>query len=372
MKKFFFLMALATMVLSVHAEATIGYLMTMVDKDAFPAENFEGVDEKPEYNAAAWFETNYINTGKGRYVTIPEVAMGGWEALQSLKAIWVNVDRMDLADLEAAGIDADVVAGLKAYVENGGNLFVTKQANMIIYQMGRMGYAPGWANGGYHVGGDVWQINPHLCLWPPMGGAIDRSNHPIYKGLTKETRTFDFTYEGDTVATQVPFEVFPLVGAVSRTDNNNMWTDMFRKDPVTGGQMEALEGTTHYQNDNALRLTDFEADWNCQVLSVWGHVLDACAPGLIVFNPEGEFKGQIISCGFAAYQWGTSNNYISNVQQLTANALDILTGKVSTGVENVSTSNVVKGVYNLLGQKVARENMVRGTIYIVDGKKVIY
>lgn len=372
MKKIFFLMALTCMVLSAHAEATIGYLMTMNKKEAFPAEKFEGVDEKPEYNAAAWFETNYINKGIGEFVSLPKVAMGGLEALQSYKAIWVNVDRVDLVDLEAAGITEDVVAGLKAYVENGGNLFVTKQANQIIYQMGRMGYAPGWANGGYHVGGDVWQINPHLCLWPPMGGAIDRSNHPIYNGLTTETRTFDFTYEGDTAATQVPFEVFPMVGAVSRTDNNNMWTDMFRKDPVTGGQMDELEGTTHYQNDNPLRLTDFEEDWNCKVLSVWGHVLDACAPGLIVFNPDGDFKGQIISCGFAAYQWGTSNNFISNVQQLTANALDILTGKVNTSVENVTTTKVVKGVYNIFGQKIERENMVHGNIYIVDGKKIIY
>lgn len=371
MKKFFFLMALATMALSVHAEATIGYLMTMNDKDAFPAENFEGVDEKPEYNAAAWFETNYINKDLGRWVTLPEVAMGGWEALQSLKVIWVNVDRVDLADLESTGITADVVAGLKAYVENGGNLFVTKQANHIIYQMGRMGYAPGWAAGGYHKGGDVWQINPHLLLWPPIGGEVDRSTHPIYKDLTTETRTFDFTYEGDTAATVVPFEVFPMVGAVSRTDNNNMWTDMFRKDPVTGGQMEALEGTTHYDNGNALRLHDFEADWNCQVLSVWGHVLDACAPGLIVFNPDGDFKGTIISCGFAAYQWGTSNDYIANVQQLSANALEIL-GGTDTAVENVNTDKVIKGVYNLFGQKIDRESMVRGNIYIVDGKKVVY
>lgn len=369
MKKFFFLMALATMVLGAHAEATIGYLMTMNNKDAFPVENFEGVDQKPEYNAAAWFETNYINKGIGRWVTLPEVAMGG--DLSSLKAIWVNVDRVDLADLEAAGIDADVVKGLADYVKNGGNLLTTKQANHIVYQMGRMGYAPGWAAGGYHVGGDHWQINPHLLLWPPIGGEVDRSTHAIYKNLTTETRTFDFTYEGDTAATTIEFTVFPMVGAVSRTDNNNMWTDMFRKDPVTGGQMEALEGTTHYDNGNALRLHDFEADWNCQVLSVWGHVLDACAPGLIVFNPEGDFKGQIITCGFAAYQWGTSNDFIGNVQQLTANALEIL-GGTNTAVENVNTNKVVKGVYNLLGQKVERENMVHGSIYIVDGKKVIF
>ena len=368
MKKFFFLMALATMVLGAHAEATIGYLMTMNNKDAFPAETFEGVDEKPEYNAATWFENTYINKGIGRYVTLPEAAMGD---LSALKAIWVNVDRMGLENLELAGISADVVAGLKKYVENGGNLFVTKQANQIIYQMGRMGYAPTWANGGYHVGGDHWQINPHLCLWPAMGGAIHRDEHPIFKGMTTETRTFEFTYEGDAEPTIVEFTTFPLVGAVSRTDNNNFWIDYFRKDPVTGGQMEPVEGVTHYDNGNILRLTDYEADWNLQVLSVWGHVLDNCSGGLVIFNPEGNFKGTIISCGFAAYQWGTSNDFIANVQQLSANALEILAG-TGTAVENVTADKTIKGVYNLLGQKVERENMVRGNIYIVDGQKIVY
>lgn len=370
MKKFFFLMTLCAMVLSVHAEATVGYLMVMNNKDAFPAEITEdGVDQRPEYNAAAWFETNYINAGTGRWVTLPEVAMGG--DLSDLKAIWVNVDRMGLADLDAAGVNSDVVAGLKAYVEAGGNLFVTKQANQIIYQMGRMGYAPGFSNGGYNKGGDIWQINPHLCLWPPMGGEVDRSEHPIFAGLYTGIRTFDFTYEGDTAATKVEFEVFPMVDSVYRTDNNNMWVDMFRKDPVTGGQMDALEGTTHYQNDNPLRLHDFEADWNCQVLAVWGQVLDACAPGLIVFNPEGNFKGTIISCGFSAYQWGTSNGEIANVQKLSANALSILGGSAQS-IEDVQVNGTVKGIYNVLGQKIEREAMVRGNIYVVDGKKILY
>ena len=356
MKKFFFMMALATMVLSVHAEATIGYLLTVNNKDAFPAETIEGVDEKPEYNAAAWFEANYIEKGIGRWVKLPEAAMGD---LSALKAIWVNVDRVDLPDLETAGINADVVAGLKAYVENGGNLFVTKQANNIIYEMGRMGFAPNWANGGYHMGGDNWSINPYLALWEGLGGVIDRSEHPIYKGLVTE------------VQPDHGKDVFPMVGANARTDNNCFWIDYFRKDPETGGKMEATEGYTHYDNGNPLRLSEYEADWNLTVLGVWGQVQDHCSGGLVVFNPEGTFKGTIISCGFAAYQWGTSNLFIDNVQKLTANALEILAGK-GTAVENVTADKTIKGVYNLLGQQVERENMVRGNIYIVDGQKIVY
>ncbi len=362
MKKLFAIVALLAMVLGAHAEATIGYLMTMDNKEAFPAEAFEGVDEKPEYNAAAWFETTYVNNGTGRFVSLNEAATAD---LSALKVIWVNVDRVGLENIGAAGVDANVVAGLKKFVENGGNLFVTKQANQVIFQMGRMGYAPGWAAGGYQKGGDNWVINSLILGNLGADNRIDQSAHPIYKDVNFEEHEVD----------GYKYKKYLMVGAVSRTDNNNMWIDMFRKDPTTGGLMADLAGTTHYDNGNPLRLTDFEQDWNCEVLGVWGHVMDACAPGLIVFNPEGNFKGQIISCGFAAYQWGTSNNYLDNVKKLTANALDILNvveDGPSTSVENVQSSSIVKGVYNLLGQKVARENMVRGTIYIVDGKKVIY
>ena len=359
MKKFFFLMALCTMVLSLQAEAYIGYVMTMADIADFPAEEFEGTAQQPEKNAAQWFKENYVDKGIGRFVTVPEVAMGGVEALSDLKAIWVNLDRMGTPNLAAYQIDADFVKGLGDYVKAGGNLFMTKKANQIIYEMGRMGYAPGWNDTGYHMGGDDWAINPYLALWEGLGGVIDKSKHPLYEGL--ET----------VVNPDHGKDVFPMVGANPRTDNNDFWVDYFRKDPVTGGKMEAQEGYTHYDNGNPLRLSEYEADWNLEVLGVWGQVQDHCSGGLVIFKPEGDFKGTIVSCGFAAYQWGSGNLWLDNVKKLSANALEYV-APAGTAVENVTTTQVVKGVYNLLGQKVERENMVRGSIYIVDGKKVIF
>ncbi len=318
MKHLLSLFALLVFVLNVHAEVTIGYLMTQNDKSAFPEESINGIAQKPEYHAANWFEQNYIQTGKGKFISLNEVTTAD---LSALKAIWVNVDRVGLSNLAATGINSEVVAVLKKYVENGGNLFVTKQANQIIYQMGRMGYAPTWESNSYVAGNDVWHINPHLCLHPDMGGEIDCSAHPIYTDLYTQTRSFEHN------GVYHEFSAYPLVGEITRTNNNNMWVDMFRKDPTTGGQMAAKEGYTHYNNLDKRRLTDFEEDWNCKVLAVWGQVLDACSPGLIIFNPTEDFKGQIISCGFAAYQWGTDNDMIANVRQLSANALAILTGE---------------------------------------------
>lgn len=318
MKKFISLIIISALVWNVYAQASIGYLTTISDPTKFPEEVLNGVAQKPEYNAYKWFENNYVQSGKGCFITLDEIVN---DDLSELKAIWVNVDRVGLKDLAATGISAEIVATLKRYVQNGGNLFVTKQANQIIYQMGRIGYAPTWESNSYVAGNDVWHINPHLCLHPDMGGEIDCSIHPIYTDLYTQTRSFEHN------GVYYEFSAYPLVGEITRTNNNNMWVDMFRKDPTTGGKMAAKEGYTHYNNLDKRRLTDFEADWNCNVLAVWGQVLDACSPGLIIFNPTEDFKGQIISCGFAAYQWGTNNDMITNVRQLSANALALLTGE---------------------------------------------
>ena len=37
--------------------------------------------QKPEQNAAQWFKENYVDKGIGRFVTVPEVAMGGVDAI---------------------------------------------------------------------------------------------------------------------------------------------------------------------------------------------------------------------------------------------------------------------------------------------------
>lgn len=367
MKKFFFMMALCTMVLSLQAEPYIGYVLTMTDIADFPDEEFDGVAQKPEANAAQWFKENYVDKGIGRFVTVPEVAMGGLDAIADLKAIWVNLDRMGSTSLVDYQIDADFVANLKEYVKAGNNLFMTKKANQIIFEMGRIGYAPGWNNSGYHIGGDDWSINPTLQMGLGEENILDKSTHPLYEGL-------------ETVVGPAGNDVFPMVGACVRSDNNDFWIDYFRKNPDTGlyiskdeaeGNPEKWGDYCHYDNGNPLRLSEYEADWNLEVLGVWGQVTDNCSGGLVIFNPEGEFKGTIVSCGFAAYQWGSSNVWINNVKKLSANALKYV-APVGTAVENVTTTEAVKGVYNLLGQKVARENMVHGSIYIVDGKKVIY
>lgn len=312
MKKSFlsFILVVAAMM---NINAQVAYLMTVNQIADFPAENFNEVDQQPERNAANWFKTTYVDANKGQFVSVADLKAG---LPASVKVLWINVDRVGLENLAATGIDAEAVEAVKSFVAAGGNVYLSKQANHIAFQMGRIGYAPGWSNGGYAIGGDVWRINAHLGMAKEISEKFDRSTHAIFAGLEvdEETTKWD-DYDGNLHG--VP--TFPMVGAVARTDNNNMWVDMFRKEPLAEGQ------ETHYDNLNPLRLKEFESDWNCTVLAVWGHVLDFCGSGIIEFKPVAEGQGTILTNGFAAYQWGTSNDKIANVQLLTKNSIEYLT-----------------------------------------------
>ena len=139
-----------------------------------------------------------------------------------------------------------------------------------------------------------------------------------------------------------------------------MWIDLFRKDPTfPTTAMPDTEGVTHYDNGNILRLQDFESDWNCQMLACWGHVLDFCSAGIVDMNPDGAFQGRVLGIGFAAYQWGNSNEYIANVKKLTKNAINYMTvEEPGQGIDNtVNEAKTVKFFEN--GQLVILKNGVK-------------
>ncbi|MBR3648149.1 MAG: hypothetical protein IKN59_07165 [Paludibacteraceae bacterium] len=366
MKKFYALVAAATLALALNAQNS-AYLLLESTISNLPTENSETdlgtIAENPEQNAANWFNAQFVNKNTGVLMQPSEISTA---FANGIRVIWVNIDRVGLDDIKTAGISDAVIADLKAFVEAGGHLLLTKQATMIAHRIGRI-YEPTWGNGGYALGGDTWSINPQLGLWWGIGQVTDRSSHPIYEDVEWDNTLF--TYEPAEGAERVGYNTLPLVGPVPRTDNNCMWVDLFRKDPANPTQiLEATEGVTHYDNGNILRLTEFEADWNCQMLACWGHVLDFCSAGIVDMNPDGNFKGRVLGIGFAAYQWGNSNDQIANVKKLTKNAINYLVAS-STGVENIEAQTTIKGIYNLLGQKV--EEMTSGQIYIVNGKKVL-
>lgn len=325
MKKIYCFVMAAMVAMSIHAKNAFLLLESSISN--LPTEesttDLGVIAENPEQNAANWYNAQFVNKNAGQLISVSEIS-GAYAA--GISCIWVNIDRVGLNDIKDAGITDAVIADLKAYVEAGGNLLLTKQATMIAHRIGRI-YQPTWGNGGYNLGGDTWSINPQLGLWWGIGEVTDRREHPIYEDLEFDDTLFKYRpTEQDTA--DVGYPTLPLVGAVPRTDNNCIWVDLFRKDPANPTAiLPETEGVTHYQNDNILRLKDFESDWNCQMLACWGHVLDFCSAGIVDMNPDGNFKGRVLGIGFAAYQWGNSNDYIGNVKKLTKNAINYMTAE---------------------------------------------
>lgn len=371
MKKIY-LFAMAAMV-AVSMNAKNAFLLLESSISNLPTEESiiegeENVAENPEQNAANWYNAQFVNKGEGVLISTADIK----DALKNgISCIWVNIDRVGLDDIKNAGISDAVIADLKAFVEAGGNLFLTKQATMIAHRIGRI-YEPTFASGGYHMGGDIWSINPQLGLWYgiPAEGKRNNSTHPVYEDVEWDETIY--TYKPSEEEEAVPYRVLPLVGANRRTDNNCMWIDLFRKDPenptekLNAEDAEARGVEVHYANDNVLRLTEFESDWSVLMLACWGQVLDYCSAGLVEMYPVDNFKGTVLGLGFAAYQWGSSNeDFIGNVKKLTKNCLNYLTEE-EQGVENaeavVKASKMIEdgqviilknGVkYNALGTQV--------------------
>lgn len=294
----------------------------------------ENVAENPEQNAANWYNAQFVNKNEGVLIGVADIKNA---LANGISCIWVNIDRQGLDDIKTAGITDGVIADLKAFVEAGGNLFLTKQACKIAHRIGRI-YDPTWGDGGYSVGGDIWSINPQVGLWWTLADSRrDNSDHPIYEGIDTIQ-----VYSATMVEAEenVPYGTYPLVGMVRRCDRNIGWLDYFRKDPadpttiLTEDEAAAAGIEIHYANDNPLRLPDFENDWNVKVLGIWGHVQDFCGGVIVEMNPEGNYTGKILAIGASAYQWGSSNDYIANVKKMSKNALNYLTAP-ETAVENV-------------------------------------
>lgn len=252
--------------------------------------------EQPEQNAYDWFVATY---GAGNVVDMNHIPTDA----STYKVLWVNVERA----ISEEGVDnlfpEEKRNALSNYVKAGGNLLLTKKASRLACHIGRMGdrvggtYYPSGKDGEYKVeGDDIWTINAMIGVGCTLR---DARQHPIFKDMT--------------TSNQYAHESFPLIGKVNRTDNNCIWKEMERKD-----------GNTRAGNGDLYHLQEFESSWNCQVLAVWGHVTDYCAPVIVEFFPQNDYKGTVITIGASAYQWGNSNDYIANVKQLTQNALTYL------------------------------------------------
>ncbi len=272
----------------------VNYVKKVGNKIAMLVPNdYEKSDD--EKTAVAWFNKNYVETGKGVLVT-PATIDNLDREQQS--ACWVMCDRVGLekgwknlpGDLAT---NATIVA-LKSFAEDGGNLLLTNHATQLTVGLNRIeeAYAPGiFESGKGGDNGDVWGVHP--IIGNVEGQIYDHSGHDIYTGMTYEASLFAGIY---------CFE-----GAGWNGNHNCMWD---------------LNAYGFTANPNVVKT--WEETTNSTVLGTWNHVVDYCCAGIIDFAPTTTFLGRILAVGLAAYEWnlgGAVNEKQDQLEKFTANCL---------------------------------------------------
>ncbi len=242
-------------------------------------DNEEG--RRPDYEAAQWFHDQFISgevQGKhGVYVRPADLA----SLNPAIKVLWIHNDHVgQTAQSYYNDLGGDTFRGhLAAFLQDGGNVLVTKQATRLVGDLGRNDY-PDYANGGYDNFGP-WRI---ANKWNLGGTEIDHSTHAVYANMGTDTW---------------------LMAAGRHTNNNDVWSNFDQ----------------NYGSDNAQRLMQYEDDHNCKVLGAYGHYNDnnVVSPqiecvGMVEYYPQDNLtlnessttydqKGTIIALGLAAYHW---------------------------------------------------------------------
>ena len=217
-------------------------------------DNEEG--QRPDFEAAAWFNNTYVANGTGCFIRPADLATIN----EQVHTLWVNSDHVGLAsDQLKADLGGDAfVNALMTFVNKGNNVFLSKQATRLVGDLGRSAY-PEYKNGGYlaePVGG--WKVGNHFA-------GVDHSTHSAFARTGKNP-------------------VILLHG--KHTDNNNLF-------PKEGNDAAALAA--------------FQTNNNCLVLGSWGNNETFECAGMVEFYPQAECNGTILAMGLAAYQWGTAN-----------------------------------------------------------------
>lgn len=246
-------------------------------------DNEEG--RRPDFEAANWFYwqfmENEVGGQHGCFVRPSDLA----SLNPAIKVLWIHNDHVDKESADYYNdLGGDTFRdNLAAFINNGGNVFVSKQATRLVGDLGySIGY-PRYANGGYADDRGPWRV---ANKWNLSGTEIDHSTHSVYANMGTDTW---------------------LMSAGRRTDNNNIW---HQDDNVFNPA---------YGNNNANRITQFEADHNCRVLGAWGHYdgnnvvspLIECV-GFVELYPSAVGKGTVIAMGLAAYQWAQPVDLLKN------------------------------------------------------------
>jgi hypothetical protein len=248
-----------------------------------------------EKDAADWFKRNYVDTGKG--ILLTPATIDDLDIEQN-SAVWVMCDRIGLGKgwdrLPGDLASTATIEALKAFANDGGNIFLTNHATQLTVALGRIAdaYAPGiFGDGEGGDNPDIWGVHP--IIGNVEGQIYDHSGHDIYRGMTYEPTL----YAG----------IYCFEGAGVKGDHNCMWD---------------LNAYGLAPNPNVV--TAWEELTNSTVLGTWNHVVDYCCAGIVDFAPTTTFPARILAVGLAAYEWnlgGNANQKQDQLERFTANCL---------------------------------------------------
>lgn len=255
----------------------------------------ESLPDDDEIAAAQWFRANYVDKGIGRFIQVADVKNID---LDEVSTLWVHIDRTGIQlgwDRITGGFGTqDFVQGLRHFVEEGGNVFLSTHATQFVEAIGRIESTytiNQFSSGDGGTGNDIWTMNAYIGL------TYDHRGDVYFQDMELGDYN-DYEYTS-----------FPMLGPGLREDHNCMWN---------------LSTTSFVGAVDKVR--GFEDLTESTVLATWGQNTEFTYPGMVDFAPTGTYRGRIVAMGLGCYEWhqGSNNIYQSQIEKLTANVLNYL------------------------------------------------
>lgn len=273
MKKFKFLFLLISLFVC------CGQLSKAQTKVGIFVENTTGLDDD-EQAAYDWFYKDY-NPGHGleKKVFTP----GNIDELNAndVKVLWIPINRQgDNEDVVKPSAIYKHVETLKKYVQDGGNLYLTNHATLLVSVIGRIAdpYKPNTvAYAAAAENSDAWGVNPRFA-------DMDYRGHVLYSGFVAGSEEFNYFLNSGT----------------PKENHNCLWTNV-------SDYKKFIENTTSH------------------ILGKWSYNGETNNFGVVEFMPTAEYKGTILCNGLAAYEWSCEGNkYVDNIKRFTENSISYL------------------------------------------------
>lgn len=272
MKKFKFLFLLISLLVC------CGQLSKAQTKVGIFVENTTGLDDD-EQAAYDWFYKDY-NPGHGleKKVFTP----GNIDELNAndVKVLWIPINRQgDNEDVVKPSAIYKHVETLEKYVQDGGNLYLTNHATLLVSAIRRIAdlYKPNTVTyAAAAINTDTWGVNPRFA-------DMDYRGHVLYSDFVAGSKNDNYFLNSGT----------------SKEDHNCLWT--------------------------GVSYTDFIKATNSHILGKWSENGDTNNFGVVEFMPTEVYKGTILCNGLAAYEWNCNDNkYVDNIKKFTENSISYL------------------------------------------------